>query len=184
MKHGRDFLVYLAGPIAGLTYDQGQDWRAYACQQFPEEIRGISPLRCKEILRREGIITIKSYSNSPLTTDKGITTRDTQDCSRADALLVNLLGAKAVSFGTPSEFGMAHILRIPIVVVIEDEGNPYDHPMMRDMAGFRVNNLDEGIAVIEALLMPEGVGTARELPLEPIREWNVPVLDASQRIAA
>jgi hypothetical protein len=79
---------------------------------------------------------------------------------------------------------MAPILRIPIVVVFEEEGNPYVHRMMRDLAGFRVNNLDEGIAVIEALLMPEGVGTARELPLDPIQDWKVPVLDASQRIAA
>ena len=27
MKHGRDFLVYLAGPISGLTYDEAQAWR-------------------------------------------------------------------------------------------------------------------------------------------------------------
>ena len=189
MKNGRDFLVYLAGPIAGLTYDEGQDWRKYACQKFPQEIRGISPLRCKEILRSESVITIKSYSNSPLTTDRGITTRDANDCTRADALLVNLLGAKAVSFGTPSEFGMAHILRIPIVVVIEDEGSPYDHPMMRDMAGYRVNNLDEGIEIIEALLMPEGIGTPRESTremsvFEPIKDWKVPVFDSGQEKAA
>ena len=158
---GRDFLVYLAGPISGLTYDQGQTWREYACQQFPQEIRGISPLRCKEELRSKGVIH-DSYPDNPLTTDRGITTRDRQDCTRADALLINLVGAKYASPGTSIEFGWADAHRIPTVVVIEDQGNPYDHPMVRDLTGFRVNNLDDGIAVIEKLLMPEGKGTPRE----------------------
>jgi len=158
----RDFLVYLAGPISGCTFDEAQDWRRYACEQFPQEIRSISPLRCKEGLRSKGIIT-DSYPDNPLTTDHGITTRDRQDCTRADALLINLLGARKVSPGTPIEFGWADLKRIPMVVVMEDQGNPYDHPMVRDLIGFRTNNLDEGIAIIESLLMPEGGGTAREV---------------------
>jgi hypothetical protein len=47
MKHGRDFLVYLAGPISGMTYDEAQAWRAYASQNLPQEIRAISPLRAQ-----------------------------------------------------------------------------------------------------------------------------------------
>jgi nucleoside 2-deoxyribosyltransferase len=179
MKNKTRFLVYLAGPIAGLTFDQGQGWREYACQQFPEEIEGISPLRCKEILRRGGgPIGIGKYDNSPLTRDEGITTRDRQDCTRANALLVNLLGAKYASPGTSIEFGWADAHRIPTVVVMEDEGNPYDHPMVRALTGYRVNNLDEGISIIEALLMPSGKGTPRQIPCEePIINWMVPVLD-------
>jgi hypothetical protein len=56
--------------------------------------------------------------------------------------------------------------------------------MVRRTAGFRVETLDEALAVCEAVLMPEGVGTARELPLEPIQDWRVPVLDSGQKIAA
>ena len=159
----RDFLVYLAGPISGLSFDGAQDWRTYASRKFPKEIRGISPLRCKESLRDKGIIT-NSYPDSPLTTDRGITARDRQDCTRADALLVNLLGAKFASPGTSIEFGWADAHRIPTVVVMEPSGNPYEHPMIRELTGFRVSTLDEGIEVIESLLMPEGYG-------EP-REWN------------
>lgn len=156
----RDFLVYLAGPISGLSFDQAQSWRTYAETRFPMEIRGISPLRCKSALRSKGIIT-DSYPDSPLTTDRGIITRDRQDCTRADALLVNLLGAKFASPGTSIEFGWADAHRIPTVVVMEPSGNPYDHPMIRELTGFRVTTLDEGIETIVSLLLPEGYGTPR-----------------------
>ena len=162
----RDFLVYLAGPIAGLSYDEGQEWRTIACNAFPQEIRGISPLRCKELLRDVGPIGNEVRSDGPLMTDRGITTRDRQDCTRADALLINLLGAKKASPGTCIEFGWADDHRIPTVVVMEATGNPYDHPMIRDLTSYRVTTLEEGIRVIEALLMPEGQGTPREEALD------------------
>jgi nucleoside 2-deoxyribosyltransferase len=184
MKHGRDFLVYLAGPISGMTYDEAQAWRAYASQNLPQEIRAISPLRAKsQRLARLGKIW-NSYEDHPLCCESGITARDRNDCTRADALIVNLLGATFVSPGTCIELGWADVYRIPVILVMEKTGNPYDHPMVRRTAGFRVETLDEALAVCEAVLMPEGVGPARELPLEPIQDWRVPVLDPGQRIAA
>jgi len=160
---GRDFLVYLAGPISGLTYAEGQDWREYAAANLPKEIRAISPLRCKKAeLNRVGIIR-DAYENHPLTSTSGITSRDKFDCMRADAVLFYMVGAKTVSVGTCMEFGWASAARPnPIIItVIEEKGNLHDHPMVRGVTGFRVTTLDEGLKVLEAVLLPEGHGTPR-----------------------
>jgi nucleoside 2-deoxyribosyltransferase len=164
----RDFLVYLAGPISGLVYDQAQDWRDYAAANLPQEIRAISPLRAKKAeLSRVGIIQ-DAYEGHPLTSTAGITNRDKYDCMRADAVLFYLLGAKTVSVGTCIEFGWASVARAnPVIVtVIEDGGNLHEHPMVRGVTGFRVNNLDDGLKILEAVLLPEGKGTPRMLPVE------------------
>jgi nucleoside 2-deoxyribosyltransferase len=175
----RDFLVYCAGPISGLHYTEGQSWREYVAKNLPEEIRAISPLRAKsEKLARVGII-VDSYEDNPLTSTKGITTRDRLDCTRADAVLVNLLGATTVSVGTCIELGWADANRIPVVLVIETRGNLHDHPMVRDIAGFRVETLDEAIAVLEAVLMPEGVGTPRQIEPEPTEGVCLAILQAN-----
>ena len=161
MNH-RDFLVYLAGPIAGLSYDQGQDWRKHFANCLPEEIQAISPLRAKSVqLARKGIIH-DSYEDNPLTSEDGITTRDRFDCTRADAVLVNFLGAKTVSIDTCMELGWADSNRIPIVLVMEPSGNLHDHPMVRSVAGFRVSSLEDAIEVLTAVLTPDGHGTPRE----------------------
>jgi len=177
MSRGRDFLCYLAGPISGLTFGEGQSWRDYAAQNLPLEIRTISPLRSKEAeLNRVGII-YDSYEENALTSSSGITARDRFDCTRADAVLFNFLGATKVSIGTCMELGWADLARIPIVMAIETSGNPHDHPMVRGVAGFRLNSLEEAIEVIEAILMPEGKGTPREIlppPFSPAKPHFAP----------
>jgi hypothetical protein len=158
----RDFLCYLAGPIAGLDFAGGQSWREYVMSKLPQEIRGISPLRAKgERLVRVGIIN-DSYEDNPLTSAKGINTRDRFDCTRADCIIMNLLGASKVTIGTMIEIGWADAARRPIILVMEKD-NIHNHPMVRECAGFIVDNLDEAITVCEAILMPEGYGTPREI---------------------
>jgi hypothetical protein len=164
---GRDFLVYAAGPIAGLTYAEGQDWRVEFAASLPEEIRVMSPLRAKsQRLAREGVI-VDGYEDNPLTSQRGLTTRDRQDCLRADAVVYNFLGAKKVSIGSCIELGWADSKRIPIILVMEPSGNVHDHCMVRDLAGFRVDSLEKAAEILEAILMPEGHGTRRMLPLPP-----------------
>jgi nucleoside 2-deoxyribosyltransferase len=159
----RDFLVYLAGPISGLTFGEGQSWREYAAQKLPREIRGISPLRAKgEHLVRKGIIQ-DCYEDNPLTSQHGITSRDRYDCMRSDAVLMNLLGAKTVSIGTMIEVGWTDAGRIPLIVVMEKEGNLHNHAMLRDCASYIVHDLNTGLAILEAVLMPEGKGTPRDV---------------------
>ena len=45
-------LVYLAGPITGLTFDGCTDWREYAKKSLAEAgIDGLSPMRAKDYLK-------------------------------------------------------------------------------------------------------------------------------------
>tara|TARA_Y100000310_G_scaffold336580_1_gene421526 strand:- start:656 stop:1114 length:459 start_codon:yes stop_codon:yes gene_type:complete len=144
--------VYLAGPINHQTYDESIGWRAEAEDQLAHYgIEALSPLRGKEWLKDVGVI-LDSYENTPLTSQRGITTRDRFDVQSSDVVLANFLGAKLASCGTPIEFGWADANDIPVVMVMESEGNPFDHPMMREIAGFRVETLDAGLLIVRALL--------------------------------
>ena len=83
---------------------------------------------------------------------KGLTTRDRWDCMHCDLLLANLLGAKEVSKGTMIEYGWADAFRKPIITIIEREGNVHDHPIIRELTGFRVEDLEEGLEVARKIL--------------------------------
>lgn len=148
-------LVYLAGPIRGTDYKECTDWREYAKEKLTEAgITGISPMRGKEFLKDERKIDFIMYQyQHPLTIPKGIVSRDRFDVMRCDILLINLLGAKEVSIGTMIEIGWADILRKPVVLVME-QNNPHRHPMITELPGFIVDNLDEAIQLITEIIKP------------------------------
>lgn len=150
--------VYLAGPITGLNYGESTDWRAYAISRLSREgIRGLSPMRGKEYL--EAIAKDTPFTSDgdkysiihPLSTNRGITTRDRWDTMRCSVVLANFLGAKQVSIGTCMEIAWADSKRTPIVCVMED-GNPHEHGMILDVIGYRVRTLDEGLDLCAAIL--------------------------------
>lgn len=145
--------VYLAGPITGLSYGGCTDWRNYCIDELGKVgIKGLSPLRMKAYLEKS--TSIKDvYNEHPLSTGKGITTRDRHDCQTCDVILVNFLGAKTVSIGTVLEIAWADAVRTPIVLVMEKENNIHEHSMIRELAGFRVETLDEGLNIVKAILV-------------------------------
>lgn len=146
--------AYLAGPITHLEYEDAVDWRAYATRELAKTgIMGLCPMRAKQYLRSIGRLEQSSYLEHPLCTDDGITTRDRNDVRNCDVVLANFLTASSmVSCGTPIEFGWADAWRKPVVMVMQLEGNPFDHGMMRSIAGFRVETLDEGLDIVKAIL--------------------------------
>lgn len=151
--------VYLAGPITGLTYDEGQDWRTYAQNWLDNEgIDGFSPLRAKGYLKSLGALDSGGTPDSAywglneLSSPSGITTRDRFDCMGRDLVLANLLGAERISVGTCIELGWADASRTPLVVVME-EGNVHTHAMVEAVAGFIVPTLDEALMITRAVLL-------------------------------
>jgi nucleoside 2-deoxyribosyltransferase len=150
------FKVYLAGAISGLTYDQGQDWRVQVKEALAPEIACYSPLRAKDYLRSAGVLE-QFYESTPLSTDRGIMTRDYNDCITSDLIFVNLLGATPrVSIGTMMELGFAYAHRKPVVMVIEDDRkNIHDYPMVREAVGFRFNNIEGAIWATRAILLAD-----------------------------
>jgi nucleoside 2-deoxyribosyltransferase len=145
--------VYLAGPISGLTFKEGQDWREQAKVSLAATgIQAYSPLRAKQYLSDRGELS-GSYDEYPLSTSKGITTRDRWDVMTSDAVLFYLKGAKAVSIGTCIEFGWADAFRKPIIVVM-DKGELHEHPMIREVAGYFVSSLDDAVILLNKILLP------------------------------
>lgn len=156
--------VYLAGPITGLSYGDSVDWREKAKSVLAEAgIVGLNPMRGKDYLEHEESVGDTyngvSFDHHPIghlagiiSGDRGITTRDRWDCHRCDLVLVNFLGAKKVSIGTVMEIAWADSSRIPAIVVMEKEGNPHDHSMIRECIGFRVETLEDGLHIAKAML--------------------------------
>lgn len=112
-------LVYLAGGITGLLYGEAVDWREYARDYLSNwGIRTASPMRFKNYLSSEKRIA-DVYEEHPLSSLIGINLRDHNDVRRCDGVLVNFIGAKAVSIETCIEIGAAMALNKPIVVAME-----------------------------------------------------------------
>lgn len=148
----RESLLYLAGPITGISFDGCTDWREYVASKLPAHIKGVSPMRGKNYLSKEKKVK-DSYEDQPLSCSKGITCRDRFDTTRCDMVFVNFLGAKKASIGTVMEIAWADMLRKPVVIVMEPD-NVHNHSMIRESAGFIVSTLDEGILIATAVLSP------------------------------
>ncbi len=148
--------VYLAGPISGQTLDGCNDWREWVMQKLGPEIVGLNPLRSKKA-RLSGVGQISDhYDDEPLTRLPGIVGRDRFDVMRADMVLVNVLQAQRISLGTVMEVAWADLLRKPVVLVMEPQGNPHEHGMFTQVVSWRVETLEEAVRVVRAVLLPGG----------------------------
>lgn len=148
------YLVYLAGPITGLSYKEATAWREYVRNYFDERIETVSPLRKKSYLKDLDNIE-KSYDNQwLLSSSKSIYRRDKFDCLRADLIFVNFLGATKISIGTSMEIAWAAEKGTPIVLVM-DKYNIHNHPMIKEAADFIVEELDDGISLVHDILLPD-----------------------------
>lgn len=147
----RQFLVYLACAMTGLSFEDATGWYGKVERAFPKHLIAVKPLRGAEHLRGEKVLK-ENYEQHPLSTPKGIVMRCYNDVDRADGLLVNLLKAKKVSRGSCGEVGRA-AFRKPIVVVMR-KGNPHwGDPMMHEPA-IVVPTLELGIETIIRLVSP------------------------------
>jgi nucleoside 2-deoxyribosyltransferase len=147
-------LCYLAGPITGLTYYGSTDWRKWVTRSLRKHgITPLDPMRGKAYLATH--TAMPDEATNPLSTAAGVVSRDHFDTTRADMLLVNFLGATERSIGTVMEIAWAHHCHIPIVMIMEAEGNPNDHAMVRECAKFRCDTLERGISLVCAILSDE-----------------------------
>lgn len=147
-------LVYLCGPIYGLSWDGATDWREAAARVLAEKgITALSPLRGKQYLKEERALK-GNYEQFPLSSDRGLTTRDHWDVKRCDVVLINFLGAERVSIGSIFEIAWAWAYRKPVVLAMEAEGNVHDYPMVRECVGYRVDHLGDALGIVISLLIP------------------------------
>lgn len=149
--------IYLAGPIKGLNYNEATEWREKAKQELREVgIDAFSPMRAKSYLKNDKAIdsSDSNYSMFPLSVPPAVVCRDFKDCTKRDAIIVYLKGAKAVSIGTVFEIAWAYQARIPVILVMEKEGNPHEHMFIRQCCNFQVETVEEAIFIAKAVLLP------------------------------
>ena len=151
--HGR---VYLAGLIAGLSYGTATDWREKATSQLrPRGIAAFSPMRGKAHLIGVKELDSGHGPEHPLCAPRAVFDRDRFDVERADCLLVNLLGAQRISIGTVMEMAWAHLLRKPVVLVMEPAGNPHDgHALLAQCVSIRTHSLEHALSYVQGVLQP------------------------------
>lgn len=149
--------IYLAGPITGLTHDEARyGWRMDFKSLMPEHIFCNSPMRGKEFLEGVGVLTSgHDYPENALCSEAGINTRDYNDVKNSDAMIACYLESNNMpSLGTAAEHGFAHALHTPIITIgAEDEIN-VRHIMLKRMAGYRVDTLEEAAHIVTLLLTP------------------------------
>jgi nucleoside 2-deoxyribosyltransferase len=151
-------LVYLCGPIAGLTYDEAaRGWREYVQRILMPHINVLSPMRDKEFLADDDGLLISSeagaYEHEPLASDRAITARDRFDVMRCDLVIANLREATKPSLGSMIELGWADAWRKPIITVM-GASNCHWHPMVKELSSFIVHGLTDAVEIANSLLRP------------------------------
>ena len=154
--------VYLAGPIAGLTYDEASSWHdeaTNAAASLGYEV--YSPMRGKESLEKTNeVLRIDVSTNAGVIPSPF--PRDAMDVRRCDVVVANLLLSETASIGTMIELGMAYALGKFIVLVLPEKakspfagaGGHY-HPFLTGITaaqGVIVHNLEAAYDVLETLL--------------------------------
>jgi hypothetical protein len=169
-----EFIVYAAGPIEGCSYDGCTTWRTALQQKFDQivktgdRIRVASPMRAKDYLKGT-VVTRELVESAGFLADqytaatsskRAIMMRDHFDCTRADLVFVNFIGAKTVSIGTVME--VAWGFGKPVVIAMDD-ANLHQHPMIQE-AGLVVPTFDLAAVVAANILLPNlnGVSEYRE----------------------
>ena len=142
--------VYLSGPMAGLSYEQGTEWRDYVKDKLGNDINCLSPYRGKDYFKGQ-VITNQVYSQV-MSTPKAITIRDRWDTVNADVVLVNLTDYQKFSVGTIMEIAWADAARVPVVAVIPTESEYIKHPILTQCCAYIVQDLDEAINIVKVLL--------------------------------
>ena len=155
--------VYVAGPIAGCSWEETVEWRRRIEGELPE-CHILTPMRGKEFLATLSEMPLTSAQVDPKTemteteevvsSQHPIVVRDHWDVSRCDLLFVNLLPSLTTgkaSIGTCFELAWAWKYQKPAVVVMND-GNPNDHPFVREAAYAVVPTTARAIIITRTLL--------------------------------
>ncbi|MDA1335028.1 MAG: nucleoside 2-deoxyribosyltransferase [bacterium] len=158
-----DGLIYLAGPITGLSFEEVVYWRKVVNDVMPAYIETASPLRGKDeyLTGVERMAESYDHIDRPMSSGDGLFLRDTFDVRRCTLVLANLTGTEVASIGTIAELGIAWERQTPIIVAAEPDSIHGRHPFIKKMAGMIFPTLKEatGFAV-------KTISTGKVVPLE------------------
>lgn len=157
-------IVYLSGPITGLTYKEARfGWRKTFIKWLDDGITVLSPMRHEGHLAEMKKLPIEP-DNLPthlFSHPKMIVTKDFMDIDACDIMVVNLLEAKKVSQGTLIEYGYARKAGKTIITVanVVDEvsiDKMHNSPFLGVISDVVVPTLKDAAIIVNSLLS-EGV---------------------------
>lgn len=141
--------VYLAGPIAGCTESEANDWRDMIFDQLQDVgIIGVSPLRCEPI---HGPLYGTGYPDERFGTARAIASKNLLDVTRCDLTVCYFPSNKVLSKGTLIELAWAHALGKPTILVTEDP-SLIEHPVVQANASWVVPTLEDAVDIIVGVL--------------------------------
>lgn len=150
-------VIYLAGPIGGLTWDEATGWRNGVADML-KPMTTLSPLRPMDMGNGETVDLRDScfvndgarLSNESTNKEKVVLPfgklfkRDYMDVHTCGAMFTNFLGAKVKSVGTLCEIAWAYRRAIPNVVVI-DKDNVNHNPFLDPQYSAQFDNLADAV---------------------------------------
>lgn len=155
--------VYLAGPIAGTSWDEATGWRDWVAAELEKRgLAAVSPMRMKEWYKEhDAALTDYSWlaeknnreyllSGEP----HAIGMRDFNDVATSQGVLAYLpkeINDRRPSWGTSIELGWATAQR-KLVVLVTDDPSLESHPLVRTHVGFIVDDLGLGVDAMAAAL--------------------------------
>jgi len=144
----RGLLVYLAGPMTGMTMDQVTTWRKKATVMLEDSgFTVLDPSRGLVFLEPETIVK-DAYEEEFAENKHVVFERDKFDSTRADILFVNLKHSTRISIGTMMEMAWAHLSGRFVCTVIEKEGNPHMHAFVREASSILFDDPEEACLYI------------------------------------
>lgn len=170
-----NYSIYLAGPITNIDYNESVNWRNKFIFEFIDVVVSeqrfikdgktdynfiksrynfLSPMRSKDTLKGS-VVNNSSIEKSDSFTkvicnSKAVITRDYNDVLNCSCIVANLTGDK-VSIGTVMEIAWAKSLVKPVVAIINQDNDIYDHPMINECVGFKVFNLQDAAKVVNTV---------------------------------
>lgn len=171
-------IVYLSGPMAGLSVEEANVWRNAVRQHLEPDILCLSPLRGMDRLQGtiQPVYDVRDTSlGMGAKTSEMALTRDFLDTKRSDLILVNLLGASRVSVGTVMEIAWAYALQIPIIVAMEKD-NVHRHCLIDESINVLVSSVDDLWKAARSLLLPDVLSVPQPVNTVTI---NIPVRKVS-----
>ena len=152
----RQQLVYLVGPITGLSYAGCTEWRDAVKKELEETgiYHCLTPMRGKKhLIGHEDIpANIPDHIRRPGCTSHDILARDYYDCMRSDVIFSNLLGADMSSIGSMFELAWSWGNPRSFSVVIMESDNPHQHAFPIQAGSVIFPSIDQGMTYMKKVL--------------------------------
>ena len=152
-------LVYLSGPITGLTYKEARfGWRKAFEKMLEPGIGVLSPMRHEGHLAEMKNVPIEP-DNLPthlFSHPKMIVSKDFLDIEECTIMVANFLEAQKVSQGTLIEMGYAHALGRTIITVAPPQDKIHNSPFIEVISNVIVPTVKDAAIIVNSLLS-EGV---------------------------